>query len=172
MSNYRRNPVPGGTFFFTVTLADRQADWLVRHVDVLREVVKAVRQRSPFLIDAWVVLPEHIHAVWTLPHLDNDYPGRWREIKKQFSKMVRALEGPDRVPDAGALWQRRYWEHTIRNERDYRAHIDYAHFNPVKHGWVDRVVDWPYSTFHRAVKAGWYPEDWGGKGVVNLQAGE
>ncbi|WP_347332518.1 REP-associated tyrosine transposase [Marinimicrobium locisalis] len=172
MSSYRRNFLPGGTFFFTVTLADRRADWLVRHVDVLREVVKAVRQRSPFLIDAWVVLPEHIHAVWTLPHLDTDYPGRWREIKKQFSKMVRALEGPDQVPDAGALWQRRYWEHTIRSEGDYRAHIDYAHFNPVKHGWVDRVVDWPYSTFHRAVRAGLYPEDWGGKGVVNLQAGE
>jgi len=172
MPNFYRNRVPGGTYFFTVNLYDRDSDWLVRHIGCLRDAVRSVRQSRPFDIDAWVVLPEHLHAVWTLPHYDADYSGRWREIKKRFSKVVRAMEGSQKVPDAGALWQTRFWEHTILNERDYRAHLDYVHYNPVKHGWVDAVKDWPYSTFHKAVEAGLYPEDWGGDGVVDIRAGE
>lgn len=169
MSSYRRNHVPGGTFFFTVTLADRRADWLTDYIETLRDAFRRVRQSRPFTIDACCVLPEHLHAIWTLPPHDADYSSRWREIKKVFSKTVIALEG---LPRETPIWQSRFWEHTIFNDRDYRNHMDYVHFNPVKHGWVNEVKDWPYSTFHKAVEAGLYPEDWGGRGVIDLRVGE
>ena len=152
MPNYRRNLVPGGTFFFTVTLRDRRSDFLTRHIAALRQAVRAVQLLRPFEIDAWVVLPEHLHCVWTLPADDSDFPSRWRGIKSRFGAAIGQR----------GVWQDRYWEHTIRDERDYAAHIDYVHFNPVKHGLVAHVADWPYSTFRRAVAAGVYPQDWQG----------
>ena len=165
MPKFRRNFVPGGTYFFTVNLLDRKSQLLVQKIDLLREVVKKVRQEQPFHIDAWVVLPNHLHCVWTLPPGDADYPSRWQDIKITFSKQIPATETlsetQTRLNERG-IWQRRYWEHTIRDDRDYETHVDYCHINPFKHGLVASVRDWPFSTFHRYVQAGIYPPDWAG----------
>lgn len=163
---YRRNYVAGGTYFFTVNLLDRNKTLLVDLITELREAVHFVKQRRPFHIDAWVVLPDHMHAVWTLPQGDSDYSSRWRDIKKRFSKSLPFNEELSLVRKKNSergIWQRRFWEHTIKDERDYRHHIDYVHVNPFKHGLVDRVVDWPYSSFHRAVKQGIYDPSWCGE---------
>jgi putative transposase len=163
MSTYRRNRVPGGTYFFTVNLRDRRSDLLVAHIAIVRDAVRATRARAPFHIDAWVILPDHMHCLWTLPDGDADYSARWRAIKKHVSRAIPAQE--PRTPTMRArgergIWQLRYWEHTIRDERDYAMHMDYTHFNPVKHGLVSRPADWPHSTFHRCVARGLYPPDW------------
>ncbi len=166
MPDYRRAWYPGGTYFFTVNALQRQGnDLLTRHIQVLREVVRQVRHGHPFLIHGWVVLPDHLHCVIELPPGDTDFAVRWRLIKAGFSKRLPKDERRSAVRWARGergLWQRRYWEHLIRDERDYAAHMDYVHFNPVKHGHVARVVDWPYSTFHRLVAAGIYASDWAG----------
>jgi len=165
MTNYRRNFVPGGSYFFTVNLADRRLRLLVEHIALLRTAFDYVRTRHPFEIAAAVVLPDHLHAIWTLPEDDADYAMRWRLIKSAFS---RGLPNDERISASRAhkaergIWQRRYWEHTLRDENDFARHVDYIHFNPVKHGHVGRVLDCPYSTFHRMVRAGVYPEDWAG----------
>jgi putative transposase len=137
----------------------------VREVDLLRDVVRDVRRRYPFRIDAWVVLPEHLHCVWTLPPGDSDFSTRWRLIKSGFSRALPKIEYRSDVRrNAGerGIWQRHYWEHAIRDEVDFERHVDYVHVNPLKHGWVKRVSDWPYSTFHRYVEKGIYPLDWCG----------
>ena len=165
MSRYQRAWQPGGTWFFTVNLSDRRRSLLTDHITVLRRAVRQVQQRHPFIIHGWVVLPEHLHCVLELPAMDSDFALRWRLIKGHFSRSIPTDEfislSRRRHGERG-IWQRRYWEHRIRNERDYRMHMDYLHFNPVKHGWVTRVRDWPYSTFHRLVAMGVYAEDWGG----------
>ena len=165
MSNYRRARVPGATYFFTVNLRDRKSDLLIREIDLLRETVRATKARHPFHIDAWVVLPEHMHCMWTLPPGDADFALRWKIIKFAFAKRVPLTEArtvnQQRRRERG-IWQRRYWEHLIRDERDYQRHFDYIHINPLKHGLVQRVSDWPYSTFHRDVEDGLYPLDWAG----------
>ncbi len=166
---YRRSYVEGGTYFFTVNLLERDKSLLVDHIDVLREAVRWVKARRPFEIDAWVVLPDHMHAVWTLPEGDADYSSRWREIKKRFSKAMPKTERLSVVrkkKGERGVWQRRFWEHTIRDEKDYQYHVDYVHVNPVKHGLVNRVQDWPYSSFHKAVKEGVYDKNWCGDGSV------
>jgi putative transposase len=173
--DYRRNRVPGGTYFFTVTLQDRRSNLLVTQIDALRTAVRQVRTRAPFHIDAWVVLPDHMHCLWTLPPNDADFPARWRAIKTAFSKSLPATES--RSPTMLArgergIWQRRYWEHTIRDDRDYATHMDYTHFNPVKHGYVQQPADWPYSSFRHCVNAGMYPQDWSGDGTEPPDAGE
>jgi len=163
MPDYRRNRVPGGCYFFTVNLRDRRSALLVEQIDLLRKSIRTCRAAAPFHIDAWVVLPEHMHCVWTLPEGDVDYPGRLRAIKKQFSRALPQFEPRTTVMIARAergIWQRRYWEHTIRNDDDYARHMDYVHFNPVKHGLVRTVADWPHSTFRQAVKRGFYPAQW------------
>jgi putative transposase len=160
MQRYRRNLVAGGTFFFTVNLLDRSSRLLVDEVATLRASVHEVRERYPFQIDAWVVLPEHMHCVWTLPEGDVDYPTRWRVIKARFSRAVGGSRdvSSSRVSKGElGVWQRRYWEHTVRDERDLAAHVDYVHFNPVKHGYVARAADWPFSSYHRHVARGLYP---------------
>jgi putative transposase len=164
MVQYRRNFIPGGTYFFTVTLADRRSTALVDHIGMLRSAFHAARGARPFAIDAIVVLPEHLHAVLTLPTNDADFSGRWRRIKGQFSSaLIEAGLHLKRRPNGDlALWQRRFWEHTIRDDRDFARHVDYVHFNPVKHGLAQRVRDWPYSSFHRYVREGQLPEDWAG----------
>ena len=150
MPGYRRNFVPGGCYFFTVNLADRNSHLLIEQIDLLRASVRRVRQLSACHIDAWVVMPNHLHAVWTLPDDDSDYPKRWHNIKMLFSRGIPSSEAisPSRAR-AGerGIWQRRYWERTIRNEQDYAAHVDYVHYNPVKHGYVNDPADWPYSTY-------------------------
>jgi putative transposase len=165
MPYYRRARIEGGTFFFTVVLADRSGDLLVRHVDRLRRVYRAVEQRHPFETIAICVLPDHIHAVWSLPEGDADFPLRWNLIKSGFSRgLARAAtrSASNRARRETGLWQRRYWEHAIRDEADLARHVDYIHFNPVKHGHVARVRDWPHSSFHRYVAEGVLPADWGG----------
>lgn len=138
---------------------------LVRHVDGLREAVRRVRMRAPFRIDAWVVLPDPMHCLWTLPEDDADFPGRWRAIKIVFSKSLPKGEPRSLVMTRRGergIWQRRYWEHTIRDERDFAAHVDYTHFNPVKHRLVGHPADWPHSSFHRCLASGLYPAGWVG----------
>ncbi|WP_026016727.1 REP-associated tyrosine transposase [Catenovulum agarivorans] len=162
---YRRMYVEGGSYFFTVNLQDKKSQLLVEHVDLLREAVRRVKQQRPFTIDAWVVLPNHIHAVWTLPVGDCDYSGRWREIKKRFRYLLAKSEKSSGTGSHFAdspIWQKRFWEHTIRNEADLINHINYVHINPLKHGLVCQVKDWPYSSFHRAVADGYYSINWCG----------
>ena len=175
MPDYHRNRVPGGTYFFTVNLLERNSYLLTDRIEALREAVRKVRRARAFHIDSWVVLPEHIHCIWTLPEGDSDYSGRWRAIKIAFAKSVPKTERRSAVRSAKGergIWQRRFWEHTIRDERDYASHMDYVHFNPVKHAHVERVKDWPYSSFHRLVEAGVYPGDWAGDGIGGLPTGE
>jgi putative transposase len=164
MVRYRRNRVQGRTYFFTVTLADRRSTTLVDHVDALRAAFRQARRERPFTIDAIVILPDHLHAVLTLPQADVDFPGRWRRIKGHFSShLIAAGEAIKRHGNGDlALWQRRYWEHTIRDDSDFERHVDYIHFNPVKHRLVARVRDWPHSSFHLYVRRGILPVDWAG----------
>ncbi|WOH68374.1 REP-associated tyrosine transposase [Bradyrhizobium sp. BWA-3-5] len=137
MTAYRRNFIPGGCFFFTVNLADRRSRLLTEHVDVLRFAFRETRERHPFTIDAIVILPDHLHAVWTVPEDNRDFATRWRLIKSTFSRSFGVGEP---ISDSRAakrergIWQRRYWEHTIRDEDDFARHIDYVHINSVKHG--------------------------------------
>jgi putative transposase len=174
MRTYRRTFAPGGTYFFTVNAAQRHGnDLLVRHVDVLREAFRAVRTSHRFELSAIVVLPDHLHCVWQLPEGDTDYATRWRLIKSRFSREIPAderISESRRMKSERGLWQRRYWEHLIRDEADLHRHFDYIHFNPVKHGWVSRVRDWPHSSFHRFVEAGRYDIDWGAsQDIMNLR---
>jgi len=170
MSCYIRPKVPGASVFFTVALADRGARTLVENVGVLRAAVRIVQAKRPFRIEAWVVLPDHFHAVWTLPEGDADFSGRMGEIKGQFSRAlrrsgpapthvpqnpfgarggrVRVGAGPD-LRDEAPIWQKRFWEHHIRGDADFRAHVRYCWVNPVKHGLVGHPRDWPYSSWHR-----------------------
>ena len=137
----------------------------MEYIDCLREAVRMVRLNQPFHIDAWVVLPDHMHCVWTLPEGDADYSSRWKAIKITFSKSMPKTERLSAVRTTKGergIWQRRYWEHTIRGDKDYAAHVDYYHINPLKHGLVKQVADWPYSSFHALVKAGVYPANWAG----------
>jgi len=169
---YRRNRVAGGTYFFTVTLRDRSSDMLIRHIDLLRGAFRSVRAERGFTIDAIVILPDHLHAIWTLPEGDADYSGRWRAIKSRFTRELPASDAALTCDDRGEyrLWQRRFWEHTIRDDRDYEHHVNYIHWNPVKHGWAQRVIDWPYSSFHRYLRLGLLCRDWG-SGIAESAAG-
>ena len=165
MTQYRRNFTDRGTYFFTVNLADRTSRLLEDEVDLLRAAFRSVHTTHPFVIDAIVILPDHFHAIWTLPEHDRDYALRWRLIKTTFSRQQPHLEArsASRVSKGErGIWQRRYWERLIRDERDYAAHVDYIHINPVKHGHARRVGDWPHSSFHRFVRDGLLPGDWAG----------
>ena len=166
MPNYRRIYHPGGTHFFTVNLLQRgDNDLLVRHIETLRDAVRKVRRNYPFTIHSWVVLPDHLHCVIQLPDGDSDFSRRWHLIKAGFSRSLPVTEGRSAIRQRRGergIWQRRFWEHLIRDEADFRAHMDYVHINPVKHGLVEQVADWPYSTFRRLVEQGIYPLDWAG----------
>ena len=164
---YRRMLVPGGSYFFTLTLRNRRLTWLTSHVDLLRASFREVRAARPFQIDAIVVLPDHLHAVWTLPDGDADYANRWRLIKGGFTQRLKArgitLEADHRGEHG--VWGRRFWEHWIRDERDRRQHVDYIHYNPVKHGYVSAPGEWAHSSFRRYVRQGLLPPDWGASGL-------
>jgi putative transposase len=164
MPQYRRAKINGSTFFFTIVLADRSSHLLVEQIDRLRQAYRVVQERRPFETVAVCILPDHVHAIWTLPEDDADFSTRWSLIKSGFS---RGLDARPRSQSKLAkrekgVWQRRYWEHAIRNEADLERHIDYVHFNPVKHGHVTHVADWPHSSFHRYVERGVLVADWGG----------
>ena len=130
----------------------------------MRAAFRIARHERPFTIEAVVILPEHLHAIWTLPSGDSDFPGRWKRIKAYFTHRLVAAGLPIKRHRSGeyALWQRRFWEHTIRNETDFERHVDYVHFNPVKHRLVRRAREWPYSSFHLDVGRGLLPADWAG----------
>lgn len=166
MATFRRAMVPGGTYFFTLATFCRQP--LLTHPEVVsatRDAISAVRAELPFEVVALVLLPDHLHAVWTLPPDDSDYPRRWALIKRHIAQEARRLVTVP-LPHSMAkrhetgVWQRRYWEHLIRDETDLQRHVDYIHINPVKHGYVKRAADWRHSTFHRYVKQGILPTDW------------
>jgi len=175
MPNYRRAFVPGGCWFFTVNLLDRRQTLLVDQIETLRAAVAATRQSHVFTIDAIVVLPDHLHAVWSLPAGDSDFSTRWRLIKNRFARALPKQEALSAVRIARnerGIWQRRFWEHLIRDEADYARHVEYCYINPLKHGPVTRVCDWPYSSFHRDVRAGIFPLDWAGDGEAGGDFGE
>jgi putative transposase len=169
MSRYRRSSLAGGTYFFTVVTYRRQTilcDEMMR--DALRSAIESVRVSRPFTIDAWVLLPDHLHCIWTLPEGDADFSTRWMMIKRKVSIACAAqYERPEWLTASkqkhreSTIWQRRFWEHQIRDDEDYAKHLDYLHYNPVKHGLVDHTKDWRYSSFHRYVKNGLYNENWG-----------
>ena len=175
MTQYRRNWTLGGTYFFTVVAVNRANGPLVAHIADLRTAFRIVRAEHSFEIDAIVILPDHLHTLWTLPPADSDYATRWKKIKAAFSKRMPANEprSPSRIAKGErGIWQRRYWEHTIRDEDDLRAHVDYIHFNPVKHGYVGAASEWPHSTFRQYVDRGMYPMDWGGASDADGDFGE
>jgi putative transposase len=175
MTDYRRLRVPGCTYFFTVALQDRSSRLLVDEVALLRNSVRQARNRQFFHIDAWVVLPEHMHCLWTLPPGDADYSQRWRAIKAFFSRSSTAappVSASMRKRQERGIWQRRFWEHTIRDADDYEAHMDYIHFNPVKHGLAAHAAGWPLSSFHRCAAHGLYPADWTAQIDDAFEAGE
>ncbi len=175
MPNYVRPRIAGGTWFFTVNLLDRNSRLLTEHIDALRKATRKTKQRFPFRIDALVVLPNHLHAVWTLPENETDFSLRWRLIKIYFAKSLPRTEYRSRgriAKGERGIWQRRFWEHTVRDDEDYQRHLDYCYINPVKHGLVRAVRDWPYSSFHRDVRAGLYPPDWGGDVDERVAYGE
>jgi putative transposase len=176
MPNYRRARIEGGSFFFTLVTFDRRS-LLTSELALrsLRGAWRETRKRLPFQTQAICILPDHLHCIWTLPDGDLDFSGRWRSIKSLFSR--RYLEaggcrGPlsasRRAREEAGLWQRRFWEHWIREEADLRRHVDYVHFNPVKHGYVRRAGDWRWSSFQRFVREGWYDPGWGEREPVGL----
>jgi len=169
MSDYRRCYVPGGSYFFTV-VTERRAGILANDVarDCLRNAIRHCRQQLPFKVDALVLMPDHLHSIWTMPTDDCDYSKRWGIVKKHFTQAWLALDGNEQTVTASQLryrrrgvWQRRFWEHALHDEDDFQRHFDYLHFNPVKHGLVKNVADWPYSSFHYWVAKGVYPINWG-----------
>ena len=167
MVGYRRNRPVGGTFFFTLTLRDRRSDALVRHVDVLRDAWRRAAARVPHEIIAAAILPDHLHAVIRMTDDRCDYPRLWQDIKKGVSRRL-ANAARSQV----ALWQPRYWEHTIRDENDLQRHVDYVHINPLKHGLVRQIAEWPHSTFHRYVRMGDLPPNWAGVAGADGNYGE
>ncbi len=159
MSNYRRAYLPGGIYFFTVVTLNRAPIFTnEERVEVLRQAFRKVMVTRPFEIDAMVILPDHLHCIWRMPEGDADYSSRWREIKKAASRQISTASN---VRNERMVWQRRFWEHAIRDEEDWRRHVDYIHYNPVKHGLVSRPGEWAWSSFSNAVSKGWYEESWG-----------
>lgn len=172
---YRRAWQPGGTYFFTVNLAERSRTLLVDHIEDLHNIVRKVKQAHPFNILAWVVLPDHLHAIWELPENDADFSTRWMLIKAGFSRGIPQGEwvsaARQRKGERG-LWQRRFWEHLIANENDLQRHMDYVHINPVKHGHVARASEWAYSSIHRYIRLGWMQQDWAAGTEDEFSVGE
>ncbi len=170
---YRRAFTPGGRFFFTLVTEKRRPILAgAESVDVLRTAFRKVRQSRPFVIEAIVIMPDHLHCIWTLPPGDADFATRWRLIKTWFTKHCRSdLRGIRNASRQSrgeqAIWQHRLWEHVIRDEIDFEHHVDYIHYNPVKHGYVATPNEWQFSSIHKYIKAGMYPPNWG-KNVIDF----
>jgi len=174
MSRYRRADTPGARYFFTVVTYRRQpilCDLPVR--EALRQAINETRHRRPFVVDAWVLLPDHLHCIWTLPPGDADFATRWGLIKRQVSltcsehyRRGEWLTDSKHKHRESTIWQRRFWEHQIRNESDFARHVDYIHYNPVKHRLCQKPRDWPWSTLHRYIGSGQLPADWGGSDTI------
>jgi putative transposase len=168
MTEYRRYYIPNATWFFTVNLAERKNNrLLVEHIDLLRDCFRYVKQQKSFHVDAIVIMPDHLHCIWTLPADDSNYSIRWNMLKGRFS---RAIDKGEKISASRlnrrerGIWQRRFWAHLITSQEDYNHHVDYIHWNPVKHGHVKQVIDWPHSSFHQFVERGIYPATWGHSG--------
>lgn len=172
MPKYHRSQIAGGTYFFTVVTRQRRPVLTEAHArSALRTAIQQARTTLPFVIEAWVLMPDHLHCLWTLPHGDTNYPARWAIIKRHVSRAMASnetalTEGSRQKRGEYGFWQRRFWEHLIRDEEDFRRHLDYIHWNPVKHGCARTVAEWPYSSFHRYVRDGVYAADWGGAGKI------
>ena len=179
MPNYRRANLAGGTYFFTVNTLQRIPVLTEASVrEALREAIRHTRLTAPFDIDAWVLLPDHLHCIWTLPPGDSNFSIRWSKIKRYVSREcseefgVKEISASRSQRRESSLWQRRFWEHQIRDDADFARHVDYIHWNPVKHGLVPRAGDWAYSTFHRFVSDEVYLPDWGLTVQPNMAMGE
>ena len=180
MSWYRRRFTPGGTFFFTVVTQARRPlfrDALNRQL--LRAALDTVLARRPVDVVAWVILPDHLHSIWTLPPGDADYPTRWRRVKEEFTEAFLDMGGSEvavsderRRRGERGVWQRRFWEHEYRDEHDLKRCLDHIHWNPVKHGYVVRPVDFLWSSFRQWVEAGEYNENWGDAEVTDVAGAE
>ncbi|MDO8136573.1 MAG: transposase [Candidatus Brocadiales bacterium] len=176
MPNYRRAYIEGGTYFFTVVTYNRNKILCTgENRENLKISIKEVCKEYPFIIDAWVLLPDHVHCIWTLPRDDNNFSIRWQLIKrrftiryKKFKNEIRAINESHKKRGEKVVWQRRFWEHLIRDERDFERHCDYIHYNPVKHGYVTAPKDWEFSTFHSFVKSGIYDNNWGARGEITI----
>ncbi|MGD0959878.1 MAG: transposase [Methylomonas sp.] len=165
MTEYRRFYLLNCVWFFTVNLAERKSNrLLLDHIDLLRDAFRYAKRQKPFSVDAIVILPDHLHCLWTLPENDHNYSIRWNMLKGHFSRNIgkgeKISNSREKRRERG-IWQRRFWGHLIMNQEDYNRHFDYIHWNPVKHGWVTNVKDWPYSSFHRCVNKGIYTSAWG-----------
>lgn len=160
---YRRSYIPGACYFFTVNLADRNKTLLLDYVDELRQAFKKVKQHHPFDIEEIVILPDHLHTLWKLPENDADFPTRWNLIKRSVSRSLpktgRISNSRQKKGERG-IWQRRYWEHLIRDHKDFERHVEYIHYNPVKHGYVQSPASWPYSSIPRYIRAGIIHSNW------------
>ncbi len=173
MPNYRRYRIEGGTYFFTVKTENNFPLFQTnKNVHLLGEIIRETKRKWPFEIDAIVLLPDHLHTLWTLPRADADYSKRWAWLKREFTMRYLASGGHEQGRSNSkcknrrrGVWQRRFWEHMIRDEDDFDAHFDYIHWNPVKHRYVHHPCLWKHSSFHRWVKCGVYPSDWGGNGA-------
>ncbi len=169
---YRRSKTGGGRYFFTVVTENRHKIFTNDEtVDLLRQAFYQVMEKRPFVVDAAVILPDHLHCIWTLPENDNDFPVRWRLIKTWFTKHC----GPEHKRHPGTsrikrkeqgIWQRRYWEHLIRDDMDYEHHVHYIHYNQVKHNYCREPAKWPYSSIHKFIRQGIVARDWGSSGIV------
>lgn len=174
MTNYRRIYIHGSTWFFTVNLAERRDNnLLVEKIDLLRTAFRYVKERKPYRIDAIVIMPDHLHCIWILPPGDADFSIRWNLIKGHFSRAIpkgeRISPSRNKRRERG-LWQRRFWAHLLCGQDDFNNHLDYIHWNPVKHGRVQRVADWPHSSFHRFVEQGIHRVNWGYSGDFSIHA--
>lgn len=173
MSQYIRSTTQGGIYFFTlVTYKRRKIFCNADFLHVFKQSIKYIQHRYPFEILAWVQMPDHLHCIWQMPIDDANYSMRWSQIKRlttqscpQYHLSHDKLNASKIKRNEKGVWQRRFYEHEIRNEQDLKNHLDYLHYNPVKHGLVDNVGDWQYSSFHRLVGEGYYPADWGSGGI-------
>jgi putative transposase len=160
---YRRANVAGATYFITANLAERRATTLIDCIDAFRDSIRRVKLRHPFEIDAMVVMPDHFHLLMTLPQDDANFSIRIGAIKSAFSRTLPKSEYVDSTREAKrerGIWQRRFWEHLIRDDIDYANHVNYIHINPVKHGYTKRAVDWSHSSIHRFIERGIVDENW------------
>ena len=173
---YRRQYIPGASWFFTVNLAERKGNrLLVDNIDLLRDSFACIKRKRQFDMDAVVIMPDHLHCIWTLPPEDAGFSTRWSLIKSHFSRAIEkgeSISGSRNKRRERGVWQRRFWEHLLRDQADYNHHVNYIHWNPVKHGLVERVADWPHSSFHKFVAQGVYPVDWCSDGVFEINGGE
>jgi putative transposase len=176
LPEYRRIRMAGGTFFFTVVTYGRRPMLTTPEVrQALREGIFKARQSMPFNIAAWVLLPDHLHAIWTLPENDHRNAARWAVIKSSVTKKCSNIFNSEnninfsrKNRHESGIWQRRFWEHVVIEDQDFHRHLDYIHWNPVKYGHAEKAMDWPYSTIHRFVAQGLYPADWGGGGIEKI----